>query len=96
MMRSESEFYDLVKQYKVLLAHYNASWEDGTAAETREFELATVSNELMVFPCSTVDMMVRKVTFILSDERIVDWLGYDNGGAVRALLSSFMCLKEGA
>lgn len=93
MTMSREEFYELAKEYKAAEDFFKAHvLEAKTDEENGVLALRAIVTRLLLEPCTTSEEMVRKVTFILSEPGLVEWLGNEEE-LVRMLLASFMCLK---
>ncbi|NRF08307.1 hypothetical protein [Agrobacterium pusense] len=94
MTRSQTEFYELIKEYKTASAFYQDNVEQAESDEASGIlVLRDVVGRILLEPCATPEEMVRKVSFILSENFLVEWLG-EESDMVRMLLASFMCLKD--
>ncbi|NSL22892.1 hypothetical protein [Agrobacterium tumefaciens] len=94
MTRSQTDFYELIKEYKTASAFYQDNVEQAESDEASGIlVLRDVVGRILLEPCAAPEEMVRKVSFILSENFLVEWLG-EESDMVRMLLSSFMCLKD--
>ncbi|MDH0910649.1 hypothetical protein N5C66_15925 [Rhizobium pusense] len=96
MTSIDNKLLNLLDKYRVANDFWKSHWEHAqTDEESGVFAARDAVTEVMLYPCATAEVMVQKVTAILSDDELIKWISEEES-MVRALLASFMCLKASA
>lgn len=96
MTHTDNNLLNLFNKYRIANDFWKSHWEHAhTDEESGVFAARDAVTELMLYPCGSPEIMVQKVTAILSDDELIKWVSEEES-MVRALLASFMCLKASA